>query len=1212
MGPIQSKKDYPLKNISQFVFDQDCQIYKHPDNLTINYQDGDESYIFESMKKIKDLSSHSQEFRSYIKDWPSRYHFSNKRINFLEALKEIFPPNADVLEIGSGCGTITRWLGEQFLNVDALEGDSSRAAITRYRTKDLDNVKVYCGNVLETGFNKKYDIITLVGSLEYLPFYDTDNNDPQKVCSAILTRLNSALKENGILLIAIENKFGAKYFSGCKEDHTGKEFEGIIGYPEKTQVTFSRNELESIISSSGFTNFQFYHVFPDYKLTDTIIPETNEVLSLYPYNWISTPFEDYSGKFLNIFPDILFIKSVTDAGLLWQFSNSFIILTSKTKNINLSVNWLIKKFNRNDFSKSIFYHTISLGKNYESDNTEIKYRIQRSSLSGVSSVEENNQFLFELTDNNFVPGKLMLFDFVTALFKKSPENNLKQVLRELHDNLLRNYSIGENDFEGYPLIKGDTIDYTFWNLIKKTDNTIEFIDRKWKSKKPLSADLILFRNLFWVFDKISPFLKNKDKSSFIISMIKDIYPQYSEKRLIINLRSETAFQFFVTGENHNLSIDNLRQYNVIEQVIQNQERLVRIQELQQVLVTKDLFIEQLNDDAKVLQQTVATLNDDAKVLQQTVATKDLLIEQLNDDAKELQQKIVDIEKSIIWQFTMKFHRKIIERILPQNTRRRTFYDLCRSGGQILVNDGFDAFCESFSCYIQKDKKKVNDYQSWREKHELYPGKFGRLALGFQNFPFRPKISIIIPVWNTDEIWLRLAIESVINQTYDNWDLCIADGGSTKPHIKRVLNEYARRDSRIKVKFLQENKGIAGNSNESFSLATGDFIGFLDHDDELSPFCLYEIVKLLNFNKNIEVIYTDNDKIDESGKRKDPFFKFDFSLPALLSTNYPFHFFLCRRSLVDAVGGLRCGFEGAQDYDFILRVIEKTKPEKIAHIDKILYHWRTIQESSAQSSLAKPFAYEAGKLAIQDYLIRNHIPGSVNELEPGSYRVKKEIHGTPIVMIAVISGTKENKKFIKNFHLLLQKTTYPISKIFISKKHEESLSFSNVQLSEKSPIDLLKEITKNEKFDCLIFVDDNEEFNENFQKNPEWVEALIEHFPYFEAGVIGTGTLVFSNIICNVERPCGSIFCIKKEYLMAFVEHQTIIEDFDELQIRLSDFSGILNVGNLYTPFSVGNVPNYSKISQYYSNFKSRKYFTKNMEFYLPSSLNSEIKDYENW
>ena len=123
------------------------------------------------------------------------------------------------------------------------------------------------------------------------------------------------------------------------------------------------------------------------------------------------------------------------------------------------------------------------------------------------------------------------------------------------------------------------------------------------------------------------------------------------------------------------------------------------------------------------------------------------------------------------------------------------------------------------------------------------------------------------MWNTDEKWLRLAIESVINQIYDNWELCLVDGGSTKPYIKKVLNEYARKDSRIKVKFLPENKGIAGNSNEALALATGDFIGFLDHDDELAPFTLYEVVKLLNQNQNLHFIYSDEDKINQNGNQE---------------------------------------------------------------------------------------------------------------------------------------------------------------------------------------------------------------------------------------------------------------------------------------------------------------------------------------------------------
>jgi glycosyltransferase involved in cell wall biosynthesis len=495
------------------------------------------------------------------------------------------------------------------------------------------------------------------------------------------------------------------------------------------------------------------------------------------------------------------------------------------------------------------------------------------------------------------------------------------------------------------------------------------------------------------------------------------------------------------------------------------------------------------------------------------------------------------------------------------------------------------------------------YERWIKAHEIQKNLTGDIQ---KKFHYNPAISIVMPVWNTHERWLHLAIQSVLNQSYTNWELCIADGKSTNPNIKKILDNYAEKDKRIKTVFLNENRGIAGNTNEALKLAGGSYICFLDHDDELSSNCLYEIVKLLNLNPDFDIIYSDNDKIDESGSRKDPFFKFDFSLPALLSTNYPFHLFLCRRSLIESVGGLRYGFEGSQDYDLILRVVEKTHPQKIAHIDKILYHWRTVRESSAHSSTAKPYAYFAGKLALEEYLVRNNIAGQVYELAPGSYQVKKEIPKYQDVLILVMTPNQKNEAFIHQFNSILEKTTYPVKKIFIPEIYENELTVSNIQTFRNNSSEYVKEICKTEIFNFLIFVSDEFKMEENFEINPEWIDALIEHFFYFNVGVVGTGSLVFSNIICNVERPCGPVFCTKRDQINAFLshEHPSYPKDYDDFQIKLSDFSKTIPVENLYTPFSVGNIPQYGRISQYYSNFQSRKYFTQNMEFYLPSNLSS--------
>ncbi|MEM3036416.1 MAG: glycosyltransferase, partial [Thermoplasmata archaeon] len=200
-----------------------------------------------------------------------------------------------------------------------------------------------------------------------------------------------------------------------------------------------------------------------------------------------------------------------------------------------------------------------------------------------------------------------------------------------------------------------------------------------------------------------------------------------------------------------------------------------------------------------------------------------------------------------------------------------------------------------------------------------------------NLKYRPKFSIIVPVYNTNRKYLKLCIDSVLNQIYNNWELCVVDGGSTKSYIKRILNDYAKKDNRIKVKFLKKNKGIASNSNEALGIATGEFVGFLDHDDELSSDALYEVAKLLNENQDLDLIYSDEDKITTKGKRINPHFKPDWSPDTLYSYNYITHFLVMNRIIINKLGGFREGYDGAQDYDLLLRATEISN--KIAHIPK---------------------------------------------------------------------------------------------------------------------------------------------------------------------------------------------------------------------------------------------------------------------------------------
>jgi O-antigen biosynthesis protein len=464
--------------------------------------------------------------------------------------------------------------------------------------------------------------------------------------------------------------------------------------------------------------------------------------------------------------------------------------------------------------------------------------------------------------------------------------------------------------------------------------------------------------------------------------------------------------------------------------------------------------------------------------------------------------------------------KIVERFFPHNTQRRRYYDLGRAGGKILINEGFILFCRSVSYYV-RHSSPLKNYHKWIENNEPRPDDLDRLRNTAKNYPYQPRISIITPVWNTDESWLRKAVDSVINQAYDNWELCIADGGSTKGHVRQVLEDYAKKDSRIKTTFLTENKGIAGNSNEALSLATGEFIGFLDHDDELAPFALYEIVDLLNRNPDIGFIYSDEDKIDERGERKDPVFKPDWSPDMFLSYNYPCHVSVVRKSLVDFIGGFQSGYEGSQDYDLFLRLTETIPPHEIVHIPKILYHWRMIAGSAATHFSAKPYALISAKKALNDALIRRNISGeAVDGLYPGSFRIHYTILDNP--RVSIIIPTKDHIDLLQRcIRSIREKTTYQNYEIVIvdnqSKKPETFAYYDSFKddtrirvLSYNKPFNyaaLNNYAATRTKSPYLLFLN-----NDTDVISGEWLAAMLEHAQRECVGAVGAKLLYPDNTI----------------------------------------------------------------------------------------------------
>lgn len=330
-------------------------------------------------------------------------------------------------------------------------------------------------------------------------------------------------------------------------------------------------------------------------------------------------------------------------------------------------------------------------------------------------------------------------------------------------------------------------------------------------------------------------------------------------------------------------------------------------------------------------------------------------------------------------------------------------------------------------------KKAMSYKAWLKKNKVTKKE---LELQRQHvFEYKPLISIVVPLYETDRRFFCQLIDSVLGQTYQNFELCFADGSNTDA-LKGVIDNNYQDESRIKYKKLKENLLISGNTNAAIEMATGEYIMFADHDDLLSPDALYEMVYALNNDREIDVVYSDEDKTNfENNKYFEPHFKPDFSIDLLRSVNYICHLFMVKRELMDEVGYLRTEYNGAQDYDFVLRCCEKAK--KIYHVPKVLYHWRCHERSTSSNPASKMYAFEAGKRAIEAHYERVGITGVSVELTPnlGLYRSRFEVKGNPLVSI-IIPNKDHTDDLDKCLQSIINKSTYTNYEIIIIENNSE--------------------------------------------------------------------------------------------------------------------------------------------------------------------------------
>lgn len=1081
-----------------------------PENIeNFAYNDGDaaENYILEVIQNTLDLSVNSDELASKMIDWPSIYHLSPRRANLLRPFKNEFK-NKRILEIGCGCGAITRFLGESGANVLSVEGSPRRAKIAKSRCRDLSNVEVICNPADKLPDLGEFDIVLLIGVLEYARIFVGKNGE-----NTLLAECFNRLKSDGTVYVAIENKLGIKYFAGAHEDHVNLPMYGINNsYTDETVVTFGRQELKQKLSDAGFVNTHEYLPLPDYKLPTSVVT---------PLGWksyqqklcqlaVESIHKDPQLAFEHLFSAEQGTRNIWNNALAEDLSNSFLMVAHKEeKELALEK---IAAIHYSDTRLSAFRKTVEFIVQHE--NKLVVKTLRDEDFNSEIDEEQTGS----ITD--FYDGMSMWF--VLANIINRPEWRLDEVgswTKDWIEKLLKSAEL-PLDFNN-DLVLPDTFqDALPFNVISSNEGRHNFFDLEWKNKSP-KLGYIAFRGVFHSLLRITSLSHSSDCNTSNISYItfevlkragfeinERIYDDYlhQEAEFLSHVQLEDENRIYETLKSLNLvfrarkliSVEHLDHANAEIAMLNNEITSLKsnsensLGELALELYEKNRTLKLHENRLELLSGKICELEKVNQELIHCTSHQQHLLNQYSND-------INAILTSASWKMTSPIRtigrrlpdkiKKPLRRLLSYSFKilqpvkikighanRRFFEYKSHNGLQNTLKKSARKIAKKayYKLPIEKRSKALSLamklYPQGFVYHPAYSAIINNTDVTNRNListpvyinyehqngyrfdsipnqyvyiptqkPFyyddildrlekKPKFSIVVPIYNTPLDLLELMVGSVKNQWYQNWELILANDASPLPEIVPALKKIAEAEPRVKIIHLNENKGIAGATNAAIDCAEGDFIVFLDHDDEITHDCLFELTKCIN-EENPDFIYSDEDKIDPEGNYTQPHFKPDWSPDTMMSTMYTCHVSCVKTDLAKDLGGLRSNFDGCQDWDFVLRVSELTN--NISHIPKILYHWRIIPASIASDITAKPYVLNASRAVREDAILRRKHSASVEELPGyhGYFRVNYHPVNNPL--ISIIIPTRDNQEVLQRcVSSLIEKTEYKNFEIII--------------------------------------------------------------------------------------------------------------------------------------------------------------------------------------
>ena len=1060
-------------------------------------------------------------------NWPILYHLSPLRQNIIEWIP--MRKDAKVLEVGSGCGAVTGALAGKAGSVTCVDLSKKRSQINAYRNRQCDNITIHVGNFkdIEPELPRDFDFIFLIGVFEYGQSYIGGNTPYHDFLKILLPHL----APGGRLVIAIENKYGLKYFAGCKEDHLGTYFSGIENYAGGGGVrTFSRNGLEQIFESCGVEKYQFYYPYPDYKFMTTLYSDARQP----GRGELVNNARNFDRDRMQLFDEKDAFDGIAEDELFSVFSNSILAVVGDgfdTEFVRYS----------NERAPQYAIRT-EIGRDSTGERVVRKYPFGSAAREHVSDMAAAYEKLAE----RYQGGKLEInkcrlaedesgmyacFEFVQGVpLTELLDDCLKRDDLEGFYGYFQRYLECISYNESFPFVDYDLI---FSNILVDTSrDKWTLIDYEWTVDVSGDSRELAFRAVYCYL------LENKKREKIRQEVILDRLG-ISEEDAQVYREVEMKFQRAVTGNRATLAQIRDRIGNSVTDLQEMTDRYHDLLKVNRVQIFEDrgegcsekesyfawdafksekLIELELHVDGEVelLRIDPGFLPCAVRVQEMTFNGKDILedwssilsangrimmpVEQRNgrgcpvivlpteDPNVNVDLRRLERRKSNILWVRMEMEGIILPMAQSLADFAEAYEDRCRQYeeikqecadreaqiaeltaqaadleakrdeldwklNRIVTNPLWKLSKPARSCFhwASRQKNRLKNcggprgvlhkigYKK-REREAMkqfgtasFPSQEQAAAEASATFPYMPKVSILVPLWNNQREFQIEMLDSVMTQTYQNWELCLADGSDGEHgYIGDICEEYAARSGgRIVYRKLEKNDGISGNTNACLQMATGEYIGLLDQDDILHPSVLYEYVKAIN-QQGADYLYCDETtfKSGNINHMLTMHFKPDYAPDNLRANNYICHFSVFKKDLLDGNELFRTKYDGSQDHDMILRLTDNAK--KVVHVPRLMYYWRSHAGSTAASIEAKPYAIQAAKEAVSEHLRKNGFGNfrieSTRAFET-IFRIRYQVMGMPRISI-IIANRDHMEDLERCISSILNKSTYGNYEIII--------------------------------------------------------------------------------------------------------------------------------------------------------------------------------------